>query len=249
MIVTLPKPGKPTDSPASRLHKVLPALIDIDRVGFVAGRQCRDGTRRIIDLLHMAELSRSPTVFLSLDAEKAFDRVHWGYLERCKMSQAPESDDNLSLPGSSVSGRASNPSLRSWTVPKLVAELNRRGIRHPASARKTEPEGSNDQPSLSSIQLSLLQLQSTIGSLAGSVANIQARMGELESRPPAAPPSPAPPAIPSTSQDTAPGTSRGRPRRYSSSAIQLPPVGLGPLIASAPDLSPAFTSRQHRQEL
>lgn len=36
----------------------------------------------MLNLLHFAEVTKEPSVFLALDAEKAFDRVHWGYLSR-----------------------------------------------------------------------------------------------------------------------------------------------------------------------
>ncbi|CAJ0947471.1 unnamed protein product [Ranitomeya imitator] len=70
-IATLPKPGKPSTSPgnfrpiallncdvkiyakiwANKLMSILPSLVHPDQVGFVPGRQTRDGTRRLIDLL------------------------------------------------------------------------------------------------------------------------------------------------------------------------------------------------------
>lgn len=65
---------------ANRIARLLPSLVKPDRVGFVAGRQARDATRRILNLVHSASGDRRPSVLLSLDAEKAFDRIHWGYL-------------------------------------------------------------------------------------------------------------------------------------------------------------------------
>ncbi|CAJ0925872.1 unnamed protein product [Ranitomeya imitator] len=99
-IVPLPKPGKTPDHPsnfrpisllntdlklyskilANRLSDVIPSLVHRDQVGFIKSRQTLDGTRRMIDLIHVAGSDRTPSLLLSLDAEKAFDRVHWGYL-------------------------------------------------------------------------------------------------------------------------------------------------------------------------
>lgn len=101
-IITLPKPGKEPTVPQNfrpicllhvdvklyaklidnRLSNLLPKLINQDQVGFVSGRQPTDATRRMINRLHLAESSGRPSQLLTLDAEKAFDRVHWGYLTR-----------------------------------------------------------------------------------------------------------------------------------------------------------------------
>lgn len=101
LIVTLPKPGKEPTIPqnfrpisllnadlkiyakiiANRIAEVIPTLIAPNQVGFVKGHQAPDGTRRIINLICLAESHKLPTAFLALDAEKALDRVHWGYLQ------------------------------------------------------------------------------------------------------------------------------------------------------------------------
>uniref|UniRef100_A0A8C5PNC3 Reverse transcriptase domain-containing protein n=1 Tax=Leptobrachium leishanense TaxID=445787 RepID=A0A8C5PNC3_9ANUR len=65
---------------SNRLDLLLPRLIHPDQVGFIPGRQAFDNTRRAIDLLWHASSSHTPSLFLSLDAEKAFDRVEWPYL-------------------------------------------------------------------------------------------------------------------------------------------------------------------------
>lgn len=65
---------------ASRLLKCLPSLVHMDQVGFMPDRQAPDATRRVIDLIHQVTHTRTPSLLLYLDAEKAFDRVHWGFL-------------------------------------------------------------------------------------------------------------------------------------------------------------------------
>lgn len=58
----------------------MPNLIDPDQVGFIAGRQAPDATQKIVNRIHYADMTKTPTTFLTLDAEKTFDRIHWGYL-------------------------------------------------------------------------------------------------------------------------------------------------------------------------
>lgn len=100
LIVTIPKPGKPHDEPAkylpisllnsdlkiyakilaTRISSFIPKLVHKDEVGFVPHRQASDGTRRFINLIQWAEHHKTPSLLLSLDTEKVFDRVHWSYL-------------------------------------------------------------------------------------------------------------------------------------------------------------------------
>uniref|UniRef100_A0A8C5WHL5 Reverse transcriptase domain-containing protein n=1 Tax=Leptobrachium leishanense TaxID=445787 RepID=A0A8C5WHL5_9ANUR len=65
---------------ARRLNPILPSLIHPDQVGFVPLRGARDNTLRAINLLHISRVSSTPMLFLSVDAEKAFDRVDWSFL-------------------------------------------------------------------------------------------------------------------------------------------------------------------------
>lgn len=58
----------------------MPDLIYKDQSGFTKGRQAPDATRRMINVIHHAEISGTPSLLLSLNAGKAFDRVHWSYL-------------------------------------------------------------------------------------------------------------------------------------------------------------------------
>lgn len=70
-----------TDLKLLRLLNVSPTLLQADKVGFIKGRQAADGTQRTFNFFRIAEVRSPPTVFLALDDEKAFDRVHWGYLQ------------------------------------------------------------------------------------------------------------------------------------------------------------------------
>lgn len=102
IITTIHKSGKTSDSPANfrpisllnndlkffskilanRLNQILPSLIHSDQVGFLKHRQTRDGTRCLLDLIQLATSSAEDSALLSLDAEKAFDRVQWLYLQK-----------------------------------------------------------------------------------------------------------------------------------------------------------------------
>lgn len=95
-IVTLPKLGKTYDTPtnfrpisllntdiklyakvlAKRLLTILLTPINVDQLGFIKGRQAPDGTQCILNILSDVEWSKIQTLFLSLDAGKAFDRIH-----------------------------------------------------------------------------------------------------------------------------------------------------------------------------
>lgn len=101
LIVMLPKPGKDPNTPqnfrpisllnhdiklyakiiANRLIDLLPTLIHPDQSGFTKGRQTSDATQRMVNIIHHAEKHEMPSLLLSLDAEKAFNRVHWHYLD------------------------------------------------------------------------------------------------------------------------------------------------------------------------
>lgn len=65
---------------ANRLMYWIPQLIHKDQVGFVPCRQGGDNTRRTIDLVEVINKLRTPSLLLSLDAEKAFDRLSWPFM-------------------------------------------------------------------------------------------------------------------------------------------------------------------------
>lgn len=63
-----------------RLNVVLPSLIHKDQVGFVPLRQAGDSTKKVIDLVDVANRENSASLLLSLDAEKAFGHLGWPFL-------------------------------------------------------------------------------------------------------------------------------------------------------------------------
>lgn len=65
---------------ATRLEKVIPSLINKDQTGFIQNRFSSDNIRRFLDIIHCAGQINMPVVALSLDAEKAFDRLEWPFL-------------------------------------------------------------------------------------------------------------------------------------------------------------------------
>lgn len=65
--------------PALRLQRVMSLIISLDQTAFMLGRQSFHNTRRLLNILKMPS-SNTPEMVVSLDAEKAFDRVEWRYL-------------------------------------------------------------------------------------------------------------------------------------------------------------------------
>lgn len=65
---------------ASRLTKILPQLIDPDQTGFIAQRQLVDNVRQTLNIMEEAQKQNLPVAIITLDAEKAFDKVFWPYL-------------------------------------------------------------------------------------------------------------------------------------------------------------------------
>lgn len=65
---------------ALRLEKVISQLVHMDQTGFIQNRCLFDNVRRLLNVIFSASQVAYPVIAVSLDAEKAFDRVEWLYL-------------------------------------------------------------------------------------------------------------------------------------------------------------------------
>lgn len=55
-------------------EKVLPSIINADQTGFITGRNSCNNMRRLLNVIQLSNM------VISLEAEKAFDRVEWPFL-------------------------------------------------------------------------------------------------------------------------------------------------------------------------
>lgn len=65
---------------AKHLELLLPLLINEDQTGFIKGHNSYNYMRRLLNMIQFFQQKSLPGVVISLDAEKAFDRVEWFYL-------------------------------------------------------------------------------------------------------------------------------------------------------------------------
>ena len=65
---------------ALRLDLILRKIIHKDQVGFIKNRSSTDNMRRLLHLIWMNRYNPQPVSAISLDAQKAFDRVEWAFL-------------------------------------------------------------------------------------------------------------------------------------------------------------------------
>ena len=61
------------------LDPCLPDIISLDQTGFVRGRQLSSNIRRLLNIVLSPNTSQAAEMVISLDAEKAFDRVEWDF--------------------------------------------------------------------------------------------------------------------------------------------------------------------------
>lgn len=65
---------------ALRLQRYVNFLVHPDQSGFMPNRLAADNIRRLLHVIHESQGCPTPAAVLSLDAEKAFDRLEWDYL-------------------------------------------------------------------------------------------------------------------------------------------------------------------------
>ena len=65
---------------ASRLHNIIPKLVDISQTGFVKDRLIGDSIRVINDLMDICKLKKQNMTLMMIDFEKAFDTLNWNFL-------------------------------------------------------------------------------------------------------------------------------------------------------------------------
>ena len=65
---------------ALRLEPLMNKLIHPDQTGFVKSRLSSENVRRLLHIIEDSADVQTPCAVLSLDAEKAFDRLEWHYL-------------------------------------------------------------------------------------------------------------------------------------------------------------------------
>lgn len=65
---------------ARRVNKIITQIIHPDQTGFISGRYYGDNIRRLLNIISHQKNKKLESVIISLDAQKAFDRVSWRYL-------------------------------------------------------------------------------------------------------------------------------------------------------------------------
>lgn len=106
-------------------------LVHPDQVGFIPGREGRDNGVRTLLLLQEIKINESPGLFLSIDAEKAFDRVDWGLMIKTIRANADigginigKDEHKLAAFADNVLFYISNPRI---TLPNLLRTLKQYG--------------------------------------------------------------------------------------------------------------------------
>ncbi len=67
---------------ASRIKAQLNYLINSDQTGFVPGRYIGENINRVLSIIEHCEQEEIPAIIMSVDYEKAFDRLEWSFIDR-----------------------------------------------------------------------------------------------------------------------------------------------------------------------
>ena len=62
---------------ANRVKKTLDKLVNKDQTGFIKGRQITENLRKFLDVIEYTDIKNIPRVLVSIDFEKAFDKVQY----------------------------------------------------------------------------------------------------------------------------------------------------------------------------
>lgn len=65
---------------ALRLERVLPTIISLDQTGFIQNLHLFSNLRQLFNIIYNPSQVNTEEALISMDAEKAFDRVEWDYL-------------------------------------------------------------------------------------------------------------------------------------------------------------------------
>lgn len=68
---------------AERIKITLPYLINQDQTGFLKGRYIGHNIVTIFDIVHHTEAQDIPAILISIDFEKAFDKLEWSFISKC----------------------------------------------------------------------------------------------------------------------------------------------------------------------
>ncbi len=60
---------------ANRLERVVTDIVNVDQTGFIKGRTSSNNTRWLINIIHYLNFHQTPSAIVTMDAEKAFDRI------------------------------------------------------------------------------------------------------------------------------------------------------------------------------
>ena len=69
-------------------------LIKPDQTGIILEWGCSDNAKKILHLIDKASRDRKTAILISMDAEKAFDRVHWSFLSAYWTILGSDTDSN-----------------------------------------------------------------------------------------------------------------------------------------------------------